>query len=510
MGQSIDQIYEKVCQHARETAILASCEAALGWDERTMLPPEAAEYRAEQMAYLAGLIHKRRTDRHLGDWLGELAASSLAADPHGDTGANIRWLKRSYERSTKLPQALVEELSRTATLGQHVWQQARADDDFAKFVPLLQKTIELKRAQADALGYDESRYDALLDDYEPNERTSSLSKVLGDLREALVPLVAEITNSGRHPDKSILTRSFPVDRQAAFGRDVAAKIGFDFRRGRLDVTAHPFCAGLGPNDTRLTTRYDEHFFSSALFGTMHEAGHGMYDQGLIADQYGLPLGEAISLGIHESQSRLWENFVGRSKSFWMYFFPLAKRTFPEALGSVNLDAFYFAINDVRPSLIRVEADEATYNLHILVRFELEQALLGDDLPVADLPAAWREKYKNYLDIEPTNDADGALQDIHWSAGLMGYFPTYSLGNLYAAQFFETADRELGGLNRQFERGEFQPLLGWLRDRIHVQGQRYTAAELVERVTGKPLSHEPLMRHLRDKFGFYKDSKVSLA
>ena len=465
-----------------------------------MLPVQGAEYRAEQMAYLSGLIHQRRTDRQLGDWLGELAESPLAADPHSDAGANIRQLKRNYDRATKLPQSLVEELSRSASLGQHIWEQARRDNDFPRFAGVLAKTYELKRAQADAYGYEDSPYDALLEDYEPGERVAHLTQVLADLRDALVPLVAQIAASGRQPDQSILRRSFPTARQSEFGRKVASEIGFDFRRGRIDVTAHPFCTSLGPHDTRLTTRYDEHFFSTALFGTMHEAGHGMYEQGLPADQFGLPVGDAISLGIHESQSRMWENLVGRSESFWRHFFPQAARIFPEALADVSPEAFYYAINDVQPSLIRVEADEATYNLHILMRFELEQALLSGDLPVADVPSAWREKYKSYLGIEPENDADGSMQDVHWSAGLVGYFPTYSLGNLYASQFFEIADQELGGLHQQFERGEFVLLREWLRDKIHRHGQRYKAGELVERVTGKPLSHEPLMRHLRGKLG----------
>jgi carboxypeptidase Taq len=500
MSNTSEELYKSVCQHAVETSLLASCEANLSWDEHTLMPPRAAEFRAEQLAYLSGLIHKRRTDAQLGQWLGELAEGPLAADPHSDTGANIRHLKRNYDRSTKLPQSLVEELSRTAALGQHVWQDARKENDFKKFEPILQKTFELKRAQADALGYEESRYDALLEEFEPGERASNLTKVLAGLREALVPLVAEIIESGKQPDMTIMTQRFPTDRQTQFGRQVASTIGFDFTRGRLDVTAHPFCSGMGPNDVRLTTRYDEQLFTSALFSTMHEAGHGIYEQGLKADQFGLPLGEAVSLGIHESQSRMWENLVGRSETFWRFFFPQAQQVFPETLGAASFDAFYFAVNDVRPSLIRVEADEATYNLHILVRFELEQALLREYLKPADVPGAWKEKYKSYLGIEPPNDADGCLQDVHWSAGLVGYFPTYSLGNLYASQFYEAADEQLGGLHEQFARGEFSLLRNWLRENIHCHGHRYSATELVQRVTGKPLSHEPLMRHLRGKFG----------
>jgi carboxypeptidase Taq len=279
----------------------------------------------------------------------------------------------------------------------------------------------------------------------------------------------------------------------------AEAIGFDFRRGRIDVTAHPFCAGMGPHDCRITTRYDEHDFPMAFFGILHEAGHGLYEQGLPTEHYGLPPGSYVSLGIHESQSRLWENAVGRSRSFWRHFFPLAQQRFPDALSDVGLDDFHFAVNDVRPSLIRVEADEATYNLHIIIRFELERAVLAGELRVADLPGAWRDKYRENLGIEPPSDADGVLQDIHWSAGLIGYFPTYTLGNLYAAQFFAQADADLGGIDGLLARGEFAPLLGWLRDRIHVRGQCYSAAELAVAVTGRPLSHQPLLDLLRGKY-----------
>jgi len=496
--------YSKAVKHAREIAILSSIDSMLGWDERVNLPPAGGEYRADQMTFLAGQMHERWTDAKFGELLEQLAGSDLAKDPASDTGATIRQLKRKRDKKTKLPQALVEEQARLAVLGQQAWVEARKNNDFASFQPLLTRIVELKRQEANALGFKECAYDALLDDYEPDELTSNVRRVLAGLREELVPLVAAIKESGRQPDVSILNRSFPIDVQKRFSLDVAAKIGFDFQRGRLDETAHPFCSGLGPNDCRLTTRYTERHFPEAFFGTLHEAGHGLYDQGLNPEQYGLPLGDAISLGIHELQSRMWENFVGRSRAFWDHFYSHLKASFHGALGGVSPEAFYFAINDVRPSLIRIESDEATYNLHILIRFELEQALINDNLPVADLPEAWRKKYQEYLGISSDTDADGVLQDIHWSGGAIGYFSTYSLGNLYAAQFFHQANVDLKGahgtLNEQFTRGEFAPLLGWLREKIHSQGQRYSAATLVERVTGKPLSHKPLMEHLKTKFG----------
>ncbi len=462
-----------------------------------MLPPAAGPYRAEQLTAVSALLHRRWTDPQFVADVAELAAGPLA---RGDSGvaATIRRVKRRVDRKTKLPQRLVEELARTAVLGQQAWERARKEDDFPAFLPLLEKMIALKREEAQAVGYAEQPYDALLDDYEPEERTANVARVLAGLREQLAPLVAEIHQTGRRPDMSVVSRPFPIEVQEAFGREAARAIGFDFSRGRLDVTAHPFCTTLGPHDCRITTRFDDKFFNAAFFGILHEAGHGIYEQGLPADEFGLPPGEAISLGVHESQSRMWENLVGRSRAFWEHFFPEAQRRFPAALGDVSLDAFYFALNDVRPSLIRIEADEATYNLHILIRFELERAILDDQLRPADLPSAWNEKYRDYLGLLPPNDAQGVLQNVHWSAGLIGYFPTYTLGNLYAAQFFAQADAELGGLAAQFARGEFQPLRHWLNEKIHRHGQRYAAAELVQRVTGRPLEPEPLLRHLRGK------------
>jgi carboxypeptidase Taq len=498
MNDTTHACYESLCGHLRETALLSSVQSLLEWDERTYLPPAAGDYRAEQITHLSGMIHRRRTDPRIGQWLAELADSPLAADPHSDAAATIREVKREYEKQVKLPQSLVEQLARASVLGQQAWVEARKNDDFKSFKPHLQNIVALKRQQAEAWGYVACPYDALLDDFEPAETTEHVHQVLAALREALVPLLATIRDSGKTPPVEILTRRFPIDAQESFGKQVAAQIGFDFQRGRLDVTHHPFCSGLGPDDCRITTRYDEHYFPTALFGILHEAGHGIYDQGLRRDQFGLPPGSFVSLGIHESQSRMWENAVGRSRAFWQHFFPAAQQAFPAALGDVTLDEFYFAVNDVRASLIRVEADEATYNLHIIIRFELEQALINDQLPPADLPAAWKEKYRQYLGIEPPSDADGVLQDVHWSAALIGYFPTYTLGNLYAAQFFQQAEAELGDLNEQFARGHFAPLRQWLQNKIHQRGQCYTAGQLVELVTGRPLTHQPLIDYLRGK------------
>jgi carboxypeptidase Taq len=499
MSDKYQTTYDQLCTHSREAAILNSMQGLLGWDERTKLPSAGGEYRAEQMSFLAGLIHKKQTAPEIGEWIAELIDSPLAADRHSQTGADIVNLKRDYDRKTKLPQALVEELAKLSVLGQQLWVEARKANDYARFQPLLERTIELKRQEAAAIGYDDQPYDALLDEYEPGAKTTEVAATLRGLREQLVPLVAAIAASKKKPSLEALKGQYPVDLQEKFGKRAIEAIGFDFNAGRLDVTNHPFCGGAGPRDVRLTTRYDERSLDGSFFSTLHEAGHGIYEQGLPADRYGLPTGEAVSLGIHESQSRMWENQVGRSRAFWEYFYPEAQSTFRDALGSVSLDTFYFANNDVRPSLIRTESDEVTYNLHILIRFELELALINGELSVADLPAAWHAKYREYLGIQSPTDADGVLQDVHWSSGAFGYFPTYSLGNLYAAQFFEKAQEDLGNLSDMFRRGEFVPLRDWLRTNIHSQGRRYPAAELACRVTGKSLSHDPLMRHLRGKF-----------
>lgn len=500
MSAKIEQAYRQLCAATQESALLARIQHLLEWDEHTKMPKAGGAYRAEQTAMMAGLVHQRQTAPEIGGWLEQLVESPLADDPASDTGANIRHLRRDYEKKTRLPQALVEQLTRACVLGQQTWVEARRASDFKRFRPQLEEIIRLKREEAAALGYQETPYDPLLDDYEPGESTANVARVLSELRKALVPLVQAIADSTQRPDASLVARQYPVAVQESFGTHVAKAIGFDFDAGRLDVTDHPFCTGLGPGDVRITTRYDEHAFSDAFFGILHEAGHGLYDQGLPREQYGLPLGEDVSLGIHESQSRMWENQVGRSRAFWEFFFPQAQAAFPESLGNVKLPDFYGAINDVRPSLIRVEADEVTYNLHILIRFELEQALIEDRLQVADLPGAWNEKYQQYLGITPPSDAAGVLQDVHWSAGLFGYFPTYALGNLYAAQFFRQARADLGDLDASFRCGDFVPLLDWLRQHIHSHGRRYSPAELVERITGLPLQHEALISQLTQKYG----------
>ena len=497
--QTAHEAYQELVEHLTRTALLGSCASVLGWDEQTYMPPGGTEHRANQLGLLAGMVHEQATAPKVGALLAEIEGSDLASGD-GPAAVNVREARRDFDHATKLPRRLVEELSRVATMAQQAWVEARKKSSFKQFLPWLEKIVALKREEAQTLGYGEGvPYDALLDQYEPGMTSAEVRRLFTPLRDELVQLIAAIRDSGRHPDRTLIERNYPVEAQKTFSIAAATRIGFNFQEGRLDVAAHPFCSGFGPGDTRLTTRYDPHHFPGAFFGTLHEAGHGIYDQGLEKSQFGLGMGSAVSLGIHESQSRLWENFVGRSKAFWTHFYAAAQQAFPEALGNVAMPDFWWAINDVQPSFIRVEADEATYNLHILLRFELEQPLVSGDLQPADVPAAWNETFTRYFGITPPDDAQGCLQDIHWSGGGIGYFPTYTLGNMYAAQFFIAAQKDLGDLHAQFARGEFAPLKDWLNARIHQPGKQFRAQRLVEVVTGASLSHGPLMQHLHAKF-----------
>ncbi len=496
--------YDELIQRAKEYALLSSCSALLGWDEQTYMPRGGAALRGDQMALLAGLQHERATDRRIGELLDELEGTSLAEPADSPSAVNLRELRRDYNRRTRLPRALVEEMARTTTLAQQEWVEARRAGDFAKFQPWLEAIIHLKQREAACLTGGEASYDALLDEYEPGAKANDLAHLFKTLQSALVPLIEAILASRVKPDPEAFKHAgaggFPVDRQRIFGELAAASIGFDFERGRLDTAAHPFCNGIGPGDCRITTRYNPADFGDSFFGILHETGHALYEQGLLVEHQGTPMGESVSLGVHESQSRLWENAVGRNRSFWTHFYPTARRIFPGALGTLGLDDFLLNINQVAPSLIRVEADEVTYNLHVLLRFELERALLSGDLAPGDVPGAWNEGMRRLLGLTPPGDADGCLQDIHWSAGLFGYFPTYTLGNIYAAQLFEKARHDLGDLDAAFARGEFLPLLEWLRANVHRHGRAYRPGRLIERATGHTPDPRPLIDNLRSKYG----------
>jgi carboxypeptidase Taq len=494
-----DEAYDELMRRVREETLLTTVEALLEWDEETYMPPGGVENRSEQLAMVAGLLHERGTDPLLGDLLGTIERSDLLADPAGQAAVNIRALRREYDRFVRLPRKLVEEVARTTALAQKAWASARAAADFQRFRPWLERIVALKRDEAECVGYADERYDALLEDYEPGLRSAVVARLFEALRRELVPLAARIEGAARRPDASVLRRHFPRDRQRRFGETVAAAVGFDFGRGRMDLGVHPSCTGIGPGDCRISVRFDERDFAGGLFTILHEVGHGLYEQGLDPEHHGTPLGEAASVGMDEAQARFWENRVGRDRRFWDHFYPRARELFPESLGDVPLQEFHFAVNRVAPSLIRVQADEVTYNLHIMIRFELERALISGALAVADLPEAWNAACREALGVEPGNDTEGCLQDGHWADGMIGYFPTYTLGDVFAAQLYACAELELGDLGEQFARGEFGPLVQWLGRRVYRQGGRHPSARLIEVVTGSPPDHRPLVRILREKY-----------
>ena len=459
------------------------------------MPSKGVSARAQQQALLSGLAHQHLIDADTRRLLDRAEREA----PDEPKAANLRETRRAYDRAVKVPTALVKTIAQASAIAKDAWAKARETSDFARFAPHLTQLIDLKRKVAECVGYEHEPYDALLDEYEPGVRAADLAELFARLRRETVDLLDRVRRSSTKPDTSILRRSYPTDGQARFGRKLAEAVGFDFTAGRCDVSVHPFCSTIGgPGDVRITTRYDEAFLPAALFGTLHEVGHALYEQGLPSEHTFTPLGEAVSLGVHESQSRMWENLVGRSRAFWSFHFAELSETFPSALAGVTLDDFVAAVNAVEPSLIRVEADELTYNLHIIVRFELERAMFCGALAVDDVPAAWNEKMGETVGVVPPTDGRGCLQDIHWSLGAFGYFPTYALGNLYAAQFFAQARADIPDLIERIERNDHRALRDWLRANIHRHGQRYRADELVRRVTGRPLSIEPFMTYIREK------------
>ena len=486
---------------------LRDAAAVLSWDQETYMPPGGGAIRAEQLATLQTLAHDQfvstETESLLAFFL-DVTTGTLHPD-HTSTldessQALLRETWRDFSHAKKLPSAFVNQLERECSLAQQVWAEARKTNDFQLFLPNLQRLVKLKRQEAEYLGYKDSPYNALLDTYEPGSTVAQLRPLFATLRTALIRLLDCIRESPVQPKAHLLTQSYDKTQQVDFGRLVLKHMGYDFQRGRLDLSAHPFTTSFHPTDVRVTSRVFETDLPSCLFSCIHEGGHGLYEQGLPAKNYGTPLGEALSLGIHESQSRLWENCVGRSRAFWGYFYPKLQEVFPAQLGEVPAEEFYLAINRVTPSLIRVEADELTYNLHIMVRFEIELDLIEGRLEVEDLPEVWNAKVQEYLGIVPPSDAEGVLQDVHWSFGAFGYFPTYTLGNLYAAMLFRQAQKDLPGLDQSISQGDLIPLKGWLNDRVHRWGRQYTSAELLQRVTGKSLTPEPFIQDLEQKFG----------
>ena len=492
---SLPVAYQNLRARGRELALLGATGGLLGWDQETLLPPKSHGFRAEQSAQISGIAHRLATAPEVGVWISECENSPLPPDsPEGTCLA--RW-KHDYHRATRIPAKLIEENERTAGVARAAWVKARKDSDFASFAPHLDKLVSLARQMADLWGYSDQPYDALLEGYEPGWRTRDVTTLFEKLQPRLIALAEKALSLACPPSRKNLSGKYSRADQEKFLQALLPKIGFDPAAGRLDTSTHPFCSGLGPYDTRMTTRYDERDFMVSLYGVLHEAGHGLYDQGLPETEVGTPLGQAASLGIHESQSRLWENRVGRSHSFWKAWWPDFLEAFP-SLKNHNPFSCWRAANAVERSFIRVEADEVTYDLHILLRFQLETRLISGDLKVGDLPSAWNELFLKLLGLKVPNDSQGCLQDIHWSMGGFGYFPTYTLGNLTGSQLWQAAQKDLPHLHASLEERDYLPLLQWLRQKVHAHGRRYLAVDLIRHATGKPLDPEAHLSILEQK------------
>ena len=495
---------ERLSELDRELSLVAHIGALLGWDQETYMPSKAVDERSDQIALIEALAHEKAVRPEIGELLCALGCTT--AQPLGDPSldpkerAYLRAARRAYDQATRLPADLVSDLARTTSLAQAAWVESRSKNDFSHFAPHLEKIVELKKRQAACLGPDRKPYDVLLDLFEPDTTEESIAAVFASLRRDLVALLEKI-RSRPQIDDTCLRRPCPADRQAAISDWLMGLLSYDRSRGRLDTTAHPFTTTLGTDDVRITTRYLQDFLPSSIFSTIHESGHALYELGIApgAAFARTHLAEATSMAIHESQSRMWENMVGRSRAFWKGNYARLAQLAGGSLDGVSPEAFLAAVNKVEPSFIRTEADEVTYGLHVILRFELESALIAGRLSVADLPGAWKEKMRELLGVVPPSDAKGCLQDVHWSAGLFGYFPSYSLGNLYAAQFWAAMRKDMPDLEERIERGDLASVLGWLGPRIHEGGSTYTPSELVLRVTGSPLDARHFVSYLNEKY-----------
>ncbi len=484
-----------IFQKAREVALINSSAAVIGWDQETYLPPAAAQHRAEQLAWLSSRAHELATS---SAWQKDLE-SAEAANPGTDAklSANLRELRRGFDRATKLTVELVARDSVASSLAKHAWADARERSDFSSFAPHLETLLGIAREKADLWGYAHEPYDALLEDYERGTSTAAVASLFDTMRPTLRDIASQAVEKSASRQPSLPAGPYPVAAQQRFNSQIAEAIGFDFQAGRIDTTTHPFCATLGPRDVRLTTRYMESDFTSSLFGVLHEAGHGLYEQGLPAADFGLPSGNSVSLGIHESQSRLWENHIGRSRAFWEKWYPVAQDNFPQLVG-FPLENFLNYLWRAEFSPIRVEADEATYDLHILLRFELERRMMNGSLAVADVPAAWNDGFRELFGFAPPDDHHGCLQDIHWSMGGFGYFATYTLGNINSAQLFAAASKQ-APIAAAIEQADYAPLLAWLRNEVHTHGATLDPAGLILRATGDLPSTTDYLAHLKSRY-----------
>lgn len=483
-----------------EIADLNKATGLLGWDQRVMMPPAGAAVRAEVLATLGKIAHEKFTSDEMGKLLEDLRPYEESLPYDSDEASLIRVARRDYEKSVRVPASLRAEMSRASAQAQQVWVEARQRSDFNHFLPMLERQIELRHRYIECFPPAEDPYDILLDDYERDMRSAEVQQTFERLKQGLVPLIQLIQGNTDRVSDAPLHGYFPIEQQKTFCTEVVKHFGFNENSWRLDATVHPFASSIATNDIRITTRYFEDFISPALFGSMHECGHGLYENGVSPSLERTLLARGASLGLHESQSRMWENLVGRSLSFWKYFYPKLQQLFPQQFSMIRLEEFYRAINKVQPSFIRVEADEATYNLQFILRFEIERGMISGEIPLKDLPEVWNNRFHEYLGLDIPNDSLGVLQDIHWSMGLIGYFPTYSLGNIISCQIWEKITEAIPDLYQQFERGQFMPLREWLRENLHKHGRKFTPRETLQKVTGKAeIDVEPYLRYLNTKF-----------
>ena len=492
--------YEKYQSYMRKIADVNMSSAVLQWDQEIFMPPKGASFRAQQLASLAGIAHELTVKEEFGELLEKLNSDTSLTD---EQAKNVKESYKDYRKKKKYSTDFIELMSMTISESFQAWQIAKNNNDFDSFAPFLEKIVALKRRECSILGYKAHPYDALLNEFEPGATTKDISDLFEEVKKNLVDFVKDIAHSPQNDD-SFMFYQYDSNKQWDFSLHLLRQMGYDFTAGRQDISSHPFTTNFNAFDVRVTTRVNINDISEIISTTIHEGGHALYEQGLKPENYGLPSSEFISLGIHESQSRLWENNVGRSLAYWKTNFPLLKEAFPENLRNVDVEKFYKAINIVKPSLIRTNADELTYHFHILIRFELEKALIEGSIEVKDLPELWNQKYKTYLGVNVPNNSHGILQDVHWSHGSFGYFPTYSIGSFYAAQFFAKAQQDIKNLDKQMEEGNMIPLLDWLRENIHIHGKLFTAEELCVKITGEKLNFNYFMEYVRKKYsGLYE-------
>jgi carboxypeptidase Taq len=500
--------YARLLARLRTISTLRSAAVKIQWDKMTYMPRGGAVSAGDQVALLATEAHKRFISARTGKLIKSAQAQIAGFDPASAEAHIVRLAAQDYERAKKLPAKFVEDFARVTTVSETVWEEARETNNFLLFQPHLEKVVALVRQKAELMGYAGHPYNALVDEFEPGMTTDELRRIFTELKARIVPLYRAVQEHATAVGDACLQQSFPIAAQRAFCQELSVALGLDPRYARLDESAHPFTEGLSPPfDVRITTRYDARNLMGAISGVNHEDGHALYELGLDPEHAGTPLSQPISLGVHESQSRLWENCVGKSRAFWSYWYPRLQQQFPDQLQTVPVETFYQAMNKSGLSLIRTESDELTYNLHIIIRFELELALIEGSLKVADLPTAWNDKYEELLGIRPPNDAEGVLQDVHWSGGNIGYFPTYTLGNLISLQLWEKALSEHPDLEPQIAAGSYDTLLQWLRKNVHRPGRRYDTRGLVQKICGTEILVEPFARYLEDKFSALYGFKV---